>query len=331
MCDIIEKEEDVLQRTDINLFFEYLAERKYHENDLSDITYALCYSNDFFRKCFLNFCFDVHDDSVDTLDLKREYQVDDSRPDFYFFDLKGKERLIEVKINDRNQHPKYTDKFENAEYAFIANYSNPPGLGEKWKKTTWKNFHAFLSDQNKNEKDDIISGYLVYLKNLIDLKEFKVMNLLDNYTSLPIFYDNIVGLMGKYGIDVYPSNLKKDINYFGELFLKKDNNGKINNDLWFWFGIYLPEKEAIYLGFESKNASFPQNIKEAIEKAPRETLYYSKVLNKPDGNQGDAWFKLQPKQYNALCNTDDSEKQKNILEDFFLSVFKDIDADKYLK
>ncbi len=321
-----------MTNTNIETFFEYLAERKYHENDLSDITYALCYANTEFRRLFLNFCFRNNKNDIDTKDLTREYQVDDSRPDFYFYDLKGKKRLIEVKINDRNQHPEYTDKFKKAKYAFIANYSNPPGLGAKWKKTTWKEFHAFLSAKYENEKNDIISGYLVYLKNLIALKEFKTMILLDNYTSLPIFYTNIVSLMkDNYGIDIYPYNVKKDINYFGELFLKKGDNGNINNDLWFWFGIYLPEKEAIYIGFESKNNSFPQNIKKAIEAAPNETDYYNKTLNKPDGNQGDAWFKLRSEKYKALCNAEDSKNQKIILEEFFLSVFRAIDANKYLK
>ena len=77
-----------MQQTNINKFFEYLAERKYHENDLSDITYALCYANDNFRKCFLNFCFKDENDSVDidTRDLTREYSIEDSRPDFYFHD-----------------------------------------------------------------------------------------------------------------------------------------------------------------------------------------------------------------------------------------------------
>lgn len=313
--------------TDIETFFEYLAERKYHENDLSDITYALCYANDEFRKFFLRFCFNDRKDAIeDAKDLTREYQVDDSRPDFHFYDLNGKERLIEVKINDRNQHPEYENNFKKAKCAFIANYSNPPGLGTNWSKTTWKGFYSKLLEKNKNEKDDIISGYLAYLKSLINLKEFKTMNLLDNYTSLPIFYENIVSLMDNYSIGIYPYNVKKDINYFGELFLKKDNNGNINNDLWFWFGIYLREEKAIYIGFESKNNSFPQNIKEAIERAPIETKYYKKSLNEPDGNQGDAWFKLQPEKYNSLCNTNDSKEQKNILEKFFISVFEAIGA-----
>lgn len=35
-------------------FFEGLAQRKYHENDLSDVIYALCLGNPQFKKFFLD-------------------------------------------------------------------------------------------------------------------------------------------------------------------------------------------------------------------------------------------------------------------------------------
>ena len=42
----------------INLFFESMAERLTNENDLSDITYALCKTDEDFRKFFLEYCFE---------------------------------------------------------------------------------------------------------------------------------------------------------------------------------------------------------------------------------------------------------------------------------
>lgn len=44
-------------------FFEYLADRMRNENDLSDITFALCKSNKDFQNLFLNFCFDENLDT----------------------------------------------------------------------------------------------------------------------------------------------------------------------------------------------------------------------------------------------------------------------------
>lgn len=54
----------------INLFFESMAERLTNENDLSDITYALCKTDNDFRKFFLEYCFE---EAVDTDNLIREY------------------------------------------------------------------------------------------------------------------------------------------------------------------------------------------------------------------------------------------------------------------
>ena len=88
-------------KNELSNFFSALAERKHNENDLSDITYALCYSDDEFCRFFLHFCFD---EEIKTFDLTREYQRDSSRPDFYFHDLENQERIIEVKLYDRNQH-----------------------------------------------------------------------------------------------------------------------------------------------------------------------------------------------------------------------------------
>ncbi len=109
-------------QTDLNSFFSFLAERKNSENDLSDITYSMCQTNGNFKRFFLKFCFD---EEVDTNDLSREYAQNDSRPDFFFHDRKNQERLIEVKLYDRNQHfAQYKKEFPDAKYSFIANYQH---------------------------------------------------------------------------------------------------------------------------------------------------------------------------------------------------------------
>ena len=95
----------------INIFFESMAERLTNENDLSDITYALCKTDNDFRKFFLEYCFE---EAVDTDNLIREYADEGSRPDFYFIGRDNNEYLIEVKIYDRNQHfDQYNNQFPN--------------------------------------------------------------------------------------------------------------------------------------------------------------------------------------------------------------------------
>lgn len=108
------------EKKQINLFFEILADRFHNENSFSDVTYILCNINEEFRKYFLSYCFD---EKLNTDDLQREFFYDFSRPDFYFHDLSGKEKIIEVKIFDKNQHfEQYQKDFPNADYSFIANY-----------------------------------------------------------------------------------------------------------------------------------------------------------------------------------------------------------------
>lgn len=63
-----------------SVFFQVLAERMNKENDLSDITYALCTADEKFRDFFFEFCFD---EKISVEDINREYAVKNSRPDFY--------------------------------------------------------------------------------------------------------------------------------------------------------------------------------------------------------------------------------------------------------
>ena len=316
--------------TDLNKFFEYLAERKDDENDLSDVTYALCYSNDEFRKFFLNFCFEEKD--LDTKDLTREYQREYEggryRPDFFFHDLRNQERLIEVKINDKNLHPKYVYAFPNAEYAFIANYKEP-APEENWKRKTWRQFNEALEKNDKLKKDPAISGYLDYLKILTEIKEFKKMNLSD-YSSLPIFYDNILGLMKEYNINSWNGPKCLLQNYYGILFKKENIDGIVNNDLWFWIGICFSEK-AVFIGFESGNRGFPKNIKNNIKNCEKNSEHYSIKQRETVYNLGDTWFMLKEDKFKMLCdNNINDNTQKTVLKDFFDSVIDAIGAKEYI-
>ena len=152
----------------INIFFESMAERLTNENDLSDITYALCKTDNDFRKFFLEYCFE---EAVDTDNLIREYADEGSRPDFYFIGRDNNEYLIEVKIYDRNQHfDQYNNQFPNAKYAYISNYIlNDEDLCEAdkralplWKLKTWFDYYKKLSESAIKDKD-LVVGYLSYL------------------------------------------------------------------------------------------------------------------------------------------------------------------------
>jgi len=44
---------------EMETFFDMLSERKWIENDLSDVTRALCEASKKFKKLFLDFCFNT--------------------------------------------------------------------------------------------------------------------------------------------------------------------------------------------------------------------------------------------------------------------------------
>ena len=81
-------------------FFKYCSGKFYKENDLSDITWAICRSSSFFKDSFLHFFFPDMNIKKD-ISMEREKSEDDSRPDFYI-NNGGEIYLIENKINDKN-------------------------------------------------------------------------------------------------------------------------------------------------------------------------------------------------------------------------------------
>lgn len=306
-----------LDSNSISRFFEALAERKYNENDLSDLTYALCNANDEFRKFWLQFCFD---EDIDTNDLRREYQEGFSRPDFFFHDLNNQERIIEVKIYDRNQHfEQYEKKFPEACYAFIANYTYEPV--KKWKIKTWNCFCEQLehSDLLKNE---FINGYVKYLKQLINIKEYKEMNL-KKLESLPVFIENLNNIFTKEYSFAENNQLKSyNSEFYGQFFYK--TNG--NDTLYCWIGLYLPENE-IYIGFNDDDSWVPEKILKNFKNLNKTDFFEFNEHN--DGNFGNYWFKMKKKE--VLFNKNNKDTQIQVLKEFIEAVFKTIKAEKYLK
>ena len=306
----------------LNLFFEAMADRLNNENDLSDITYALCKSDDEFRKFFLEYCFE---ESINTDDLIREYADGSSRPDFYFIDRQNNERLIEVKINDRNQHfAQYNRQFPNAKYAYISNYViNMEELSEddkkafsRWKIKTWFDFYKKLSKATVKE-NELVIGYLYYLKKVINIREFKKMDIRKT-GSLPDFISNLIKIVSDKGY--YEYNGAKSINedYFGKFFCK--------DNFYFWFGLYLHD-EKIYIGLKNDEYWITQKIKDNLKKKFKgieETEFFEKPIEVPDGNFGDFWFSLKKDKYDILCDESQEYKQLEVLEGFFNTVMKTI-------
>ena len=91
---------------ELSSFFEALAGRLYKENYLSDVTYALCQSDEVFKQFFLDFFFGngAINVSRDKVEITRELSFDEGRPDFTIRVGDKEIYLIEVKIWNGSHH-----------------------------------------------------------------------------------------------------------------------------------------------------------------------------------------------------------------------------------
>ena len=313
----------------ITKLFEAISKRLYRENDLSDITYALCISNEDFKKFFLDYCFD---ESLNITYIERECSRNCSRPDFFAQDLQCNEYLIEVKINDRNQHfYQYKKDFPKAKYAFISNYNlNENELNKddkavlpEWKTKTWKNFYDALN-KSKLKDDAIVCGYLKYLKNITEIKEFVKMDI-SKVKGLHNFCNNICKVAEDKGFVVYTYPKAFTEYYYGYFFTKEN--------LYLWFGLCLSDGN-VWIGLKNDKSWITNSIKEKLNKEfnnfPETDLY--ETTTQDEGNLGYYWFKLKEDNHKILCDESKSpEEQQKVLDDFFVNVLKAIGAEKYLK
>ncbi len=182
---------------DIAKFFEALSERAYKENDLSDITYAMCEADVKFRKFFLDFFFkDAHLDAS-KVTIEREHSEANGRPDFWIKDEEGIGYIVEVKIWDGKHH--FDDYFDILKKSasndatedevwhrlgYIANYESVKDvevtIGDRRQKvkglcrvTTWKEFCDALQAANYFEHP-VISAYAAYVKRVCPFDGFTV-------------------------------------------------------------------------------------------------------------------------------------------------------------
>ncbi len=148
----------------IKRFFTVLAERQGgRENDLSDLTWAMCQASDAFKAAFVRFFFPALDpDTVENID--REVATDGARPDFALTCKDGTQYLVEVKIWNRNQHfGQYEKAFDipSERLGYIVNYALRV---EGYTVHTWEEFYKYLADKAPADERDVWAGYRAYVK-----------------------------------------------------------------------------------------------------------------------------------------------------------------------
>ena len=170
--------------TDMGKFFSAISSRMWKENDLSDMTFALCEGNLKFKQFMLDFFFGVGTIDASKAKIIRELSMDGSRPDFWI--TTGETNyIIEVKIWDKSHHfQQYLPFVDNKKerLGYIAAYhitsdsdgsvirkDEYPGL------KTWKELIVSLGSEVKEEGigvgDPAIVGYMKYVRNVCGIGE----------------------------------------------------------------------------------------------------------------------------------------------------------------
>lgn len=207
--------------TDMKKFFTALSERAYKENDLSDVTYAMCESDICFKKFFLDFFFAKDNLDASSTSIEREHSTDWGRPDFWIRTKDGSLYIVEVKIWDGNHHfEQYYDilKGKNVKddslvnkegrneiwehLGYIANYEAVKnievniGKGKQsvntlCKVATWKDFVEKLEGENKF-KAPMIVAYIQYVKCVCPFDDFDLNKWIgDNSSNMADAFKNV--------------------------------------------------------------------------------------------------------------------------------------------
>lgn len=174
---------------DLNRFFTVLSERMYKENNLSDITYALCEADVKFRQFFLDFFF--HDAQLKASEVTIERETcfkKVGRPDFCMWTRDGRLYIVEVKIYDGSQHFEQYHSIlkENRNdeawkrLGYIANYEEVKDVKIECKPAcevcsrvaTWSEFVDGL-DRYRGFEDPAIQGYVEYVRRVCPYDDFK--------------------------------------------------------------------------------------------------------------------------------------------------------------
>jgi len=299
----------------IENFLDILSIRKRRENDLSDITWALCLSSHSFQSLFLNFFF-PGTEFLNITRFEREKSEGGSRADF-LIENDGKIYLIECKIYDENHHfEQYTSTFNipNERLGYITNYKMyQNGFNVK----TWEDLYDYITNnlpESENEKA-LWTGYLRYLKSVCGIiKITKKMDLKGMY-SLYCFTELLKKLVNRIENE-FELELYKPTNFHGisGCYFRIKYSNDVIKETWAWIGInYGRENPFICLCFENKE-DWGKPVYQIID-SHLDKIEQDEFCTKPYHEFGAIWFELTDEKHKEFDMTD-LDGQIQIIKDF---------------
>ena len=255
--------------TEISKFFAALSERAYKENDLSDVTYAMCEADPNFKQFFLDFFFDGQNINAKDCTICREVAYPDgARPDVVVRDKNGQVYFVEVKIWDGSHHfAQYKNTLCDQEkvdqnevgnhFGYIANYAilkdQLSGADQevyevmKSRVKTWGEFAKALKRSCVFE-EFMVKAYVDYLMRVCSYDDFTVKadDLLNvgSFKTVETLYNTISDIVEKKLDGVVPYNrssrqfqsMRRMGRYF-EYKKFKETEGSNESSIWGWLGV----------------------------------------------------------------------------------------------
>lgn len=304
----------------------------FKENDLSDITWALCNTSSLFRDFFLHFFFpEMKIERYITLD--REISKDDSRVDFIIHN-KDEIYIIENKINDKNHHFGVYEKVYNVtseRFGYIANYKiEQPFEGKNYAIRTWKDFYVHLQTLKSDDirEQTLIDGYKIYLLNVCNIilyeapmntngiySLFELIEVLSelcerNEDNFKIEHTNI----GCHYTGGY-KNTHKELGVAFKLTFEKI----LFPETYGWIGIFFERKEPlICIGFYDKE----KWAKKLCCILNDRLISAGKLCSKSYSDDHGIWFDFT--KHDELNKCSSIEEQKNLLKEYMDEVIERI-------
>lgn len=313
-------------------FFRNLSYKFRNENHLSDLTWALCESDAEFKKMFLSFFFkefeNISTELASTIFLHREKSEVDSRPDFQF-EYEGGRFIIEIKINDRNDHfIQYKKTFLDARFGWIANYKMDSHEGIEIR--SWQEFYDFIFN-NKSKNNELINGYLSYLKSICSIVKINKMKLDKSPFFFVALLKNIIQRERQgFKTQLYWSNKS------GHNFMTYDDDLaemrigvyfsvlKGKNEIYPWIGIYYTE-DISEIWFEFKK----DWCKAVFDGINSTTVMPGKYFDEPEEYGDFGWakgFRLKNEIFKKFNEAETVKEQEAIIDSFFNEVVEVVSA-----
>lgn len=257
-------------------FFTTLSDRLYKENDLSDVTYAMCESDECFKQFFLDFFFPNAKLDASSVTIEREHVTQgNGRPDFWIIVPNDKPYIVEVKIWDGNHHFEqyYNELNDWSHLGYIANYDlnsvdvkcnneNKKAGDIGCRLAIWKDFVNAL-EQYQFFNDSSIEAYAKFVKRVCPFDDFnleKVEVSLEDFKAISRFIkkidktiEDVKIQLGDLKIQIYTGSSRYFISQYrmGRFFEFDFEKGR---RVWGWIGTYYyQEGGAICVEFEDRH------------------------------------------------------------------------------